>query len=432
MLLYVNKGSKIIPTICRGGLNMNREKFKITLDKSVSSNQFFTRIKTIDIDKQLMFKYGILNEDVPSFIGENDFEYLQSKVPSLTEFYGDNIRIDKNRIISFASGENTKRISEIIGVGVCLRYAIELLQINPNRINKIPKPDTMIKYMDFVVNKDGHRYEIEAKGTTVHSNSKKNSLLKDIQEKKKASDKTACKFGVITIANKEDNLNDTEIIVCDDYEDVNNNFKDNIDRYISYYKFFLSFILDSTYYNRMMVKVDEGKIHENLIDVKKIKSKYEYNGVTYLGEYFDKRLVMSKISTNFQKDMTIDQIFNLLTQKEGIVKYFIGVDIRIIEYLNSLNVDGLSSYNIEKMIVDKENQNIIQDADGVIFVTASDNADGQVNGNFTEEEVRSRLASMVNFINGTPHECGAPCRSKEKEGEPCEILTYRDYCHFHR
>ena len=70
---------------------MSNEKFKITLDKSVSSNPFFTRIKTIDIDKQSIFKYGIMNEDTPSFIGENDFEYFQSKVPSWMEFYGDNI-----------------------------------------------------------------------------------------------------------------------------------------------------------------------------------------------------------------------------------------------------------------------------------------------------------------------------------------------------
>lgn len=411
---------------------MNIEKFKITLDQSVSSNPFFTGIKTIYIDKLSIFKYGILNEDSPSFIGENDFEYFQSKVPSWMEFYGDNIEIVKNRIISYARGENTKRVSEIIGVGVGLSYAIELLQINPNKINKIPKPKTMIKYMDFEVNKDGRRYEIETKGTTVHTNSKKNSLLKDIQEKKKVSDKTACKFGVITIANKEDNLKDTEIIVCDDYDDVKNNSKETIDRYINYYKLFLSFILDSTYYNRMMLKIEEGKTHENLIDIKKIRGRYEYNGITYCGEYFDKRLVMDKIKKNFKKDMTISQLFNLLTEKEGSVKYFIGIDIRIINDINSLNVDRLSSYNVEKNIVDKENLRVIQDSDGVIFITTSNNSDGQVNENFTEEEVKRRLGSMVNFIIGNPHECGAPCRSPEKEGEPCEILTYRDHCHFHR
>ena len=223
--------------------------------------------------------------------------------------------------------------------------------------------------MDFAVNKDGHRYEIEAKGTTVHTNSKKNSLLNDIQEKK-SSDKTACKFGVITIANKEDNLKDSEIIVCDDYDDVKNNYKETIERYINYYKLFFSFILDSTYYNRMMLKIEEGKIHENLIDLKKIKGRYEYNGITYCGEYFDKRLVMDKIKKNFKKDMTISQLFNLLTEKEGCVKYFIGIDIRIINDLNSLNVDGLSSYNVEKNIVDKEKLRVIQDSDGVIFITA--------------------------------------------------------------
>jgi len=411
---------------------MNIEKFKITLDKSVSSNPFFTKIKSIDIDKQSIFKYGILNEDPPSFIGENDFEYFQSKIPSWMEFYGDNIEIAKNRIISYARGENTKRVSEIIGVGVGLSYAIELLQINPNKINKIPKPETMIKYMDFAVNKDGRRYEIEAKGTTVHTNSKKNSLLKDIQEKKKVSDKTACKFGVITIANKEDNLKDTEIIVCDDYDDVKNDSKETIERYINYYKLFLSFILDSTYYNRMMLKIEEGKIQENLIDIKKIRGRYEYNGIAYCGEYFDKRLIMDKIEKNFKKNMTISQLFNLLTEKEGNVKYYIGIDIRIINDLNSLNVNGLSSYNVEKNIVDKENIRVIQDSDGVIFITASNNSDGQVNGNFTDEEVKRRLESMVDFITRNPHECGAPCRSREKEGEPCEILTYRDHCHFHR
>ena len=141
---------------------------------------------------------------------------------------------------------------------------------------------------------------------------------------------------------------------------------------------------------------------------------------------------MDKIEKNFKKNMTISQLFNLLTEKEGNVKYYIGIDIRIINDLNSLNVNGLSSYNVEKNIVDKENIRVIQDSDGVIFITASNNSDGQVNGNFTDEEVKRRLESMVDFITRNPHECGAPCRSREKEGEPCEILTYRDHCHFHR
>lgn len=49
--------------------------------------------------------------------------------------------------------------------------------------------------------------------------------------------------------------------------------------------------------------------------------------------------------------------------------------------------------------------------------------DEQVNKNFTEEEVKHRLGNVVNFYLERPHKCGAPCRSEEKEGDPCEILT---------
>lgn len=411
---------------------MNKPNFKITLHSSVSTNPFFTRLNAIEIDKPTIFKYGILNEDPPAFICENDFEYLQSKVPNWLGCYGDNIKIDKNRIISYAVGENSIRISEIIGVGVGLTYAIELLEINPNLIRKIPKPDKKIKYMDFAVNKDGRRYEIEAKGTVIRTNSKKNQLLKDIQEKKKASSKTACKFGVITMANKEKEMKDTEIIICDDYNDISNNSKESILSFVMYYKLFLSFILDSTYYNRMIDSIKEGNIHNDLININKIKGRYEYKGITYCGEYFDKRLIMDKIRTNYKENMTAQKLFKKLTRKVGIAKYFIGIDNNIINAINRLDIEELSNYKIDKEVIEKVNHSIIKDSDGLIIITSINNSDDQISRGFTEKDVEKRLGSMVNYHIGKPHKCGAPCRSQDKEGDPCEILTYRDNCHFHR
>lgn len=153
---------------------------------------------------------------------------------------------------------------------------------------------------------------------------------------------------MITIANKPNDLNNSEIIVCDDYYDIKDESKQNIERYFNYYKLFFSFILDSTYYNRMILKIHEGNIEKNFINLGKIKGRYSYNGIIYCGEYFDKRLIGKKIRKSFKKEMMLDQLFNILTEKNGINKYFIRIDIRIIEYLNNLNVNELSEYYIGK------------------------------------------------------------------------------------
>ncbi len=162
---------------------MSTANIPVELHSSVIGNKLFNSISNLDVSKTEIFKYGILNEDVPKRIKENDFEYLESKVPFLYGLYNDFIELDKNKIISLADGETAKKISETIGVGVGLLYTIQLLEVNPNTIKKIPPPNTQKgKYLDFKLVKDKTQYEVETKGTIYHA--KKNALIEDIQLKK--------------------------------------------------------------------------------------------------------------------------------------------------------------------------------------------------------------------------------------------------------
>lgn len=401
----------------------------VDLDDSVKDNIFFKKITEVEFDKMDIFKYGILNEAVPPKIKENEFDYLEGKIPFLFGLYQDFIELDANRIINLSEEENSKRISETIGVGVGLLYATKLLKINPNAIQRI-KAQKKKKYLDFKVLTQSKQYEIETKGTINHS--KKNSLLNDILAKKKDSSTKAVKCGVITLANKANNKVPSKLIVCDDWEEksVDNDmtFKD----YFYYYEFFLSFIMDSTFYNRMYQKIEKHDSAKNLINIKSIPFCYMHNGRKFLGQYYDKRLIIQLIKENYYDGMTLELLYEMMTQKIGINQIFLGIDYEMLKCLNSGKTEEIKKYAIEKsIVVENETEVVMCDNDGVIIAVSKGN-NTQFKNDFTDAIVKKRMSYIMNYITNSPHECGGVCRSREKEGELCKKLTYRERCHFHR
>lgn len=385
---------------------------KVNLDDSVKNNNFFKQITEVELDKMDIFKYGILNEAVPPRIKENEFEYLESKIPFLFGLYQDFIELDTDRIINLSEEENSKRISETIGVGVGLLYATKLLNINPNAIQRITAQKKK-KYLDFKVLAQSKQYEIETKGTINHS--KKNSLLNDVFAKKKDSNTNAVKCGVITLANKSNNTGASQLIVCDDWEEKSADKDMVFMDYFYYYEFFLSFIMDSTFYNRMYHKAEEYDGGKNLINIKSIPFSYMYNGRKFLGQYFDKRLIVQLIKNNYYEDINVDLLYASLTEKVGVNQIFLGVDCEMIKRLNSGSVDEISKYTIEKsMLVTNENEVAMCDDDGIIIVV-SKGENVQFKYDFTDAIIKTRMRHILGYITNTPHECGGMCRSREKK-----------------
>jgi len=71
-------------------------------------------------------------------------------------------------------------------------------------------------------------------------------------------------------------------------------------------------------------------------------------------------------------------------------------------------------------------------SDGILFIKSKNGQLKEIEKQFTEDEVKKRLSELYGYKRREPHQCGASCRSREKEGNPCKIMTYRENCHFHR
>lgn len=403
-------------------------ELKVELHETVKDNEFFKKIDTLEINYQILFKYGILNEDVPKKINENDFEYLQSKIPFLDGLYRDFIELKERQIIN-NGGENAKRISEMIGVGIGLYYSKLLLDVNPNKFEKIPAP-TSGKYMDFKVKAGRRLYEIETKGRMNHS--AKNKAINDVLAKKQNSSSKATKFGTIVILNKEETNKDSSFTVCDDWESSEIDDRNSLKDFIEYYKLYFSFIIDSYHYNRIYKKIENYGLNKNMIDQKKIGYLYKFNNKQYYGRFFDKRLILEKMKEVYIDGETRDNLFKKLTEKFGKKKFFLGINISVINLINKLDINKLREFKDEYVIRNTEKTSIILDEDGIIFVETIDDEDEQIKHNFTEEIVMNRINLVSNYIERKRHECGASCRSKGKEGDSCKIMTYREHCHFHR
>lgn len=405
---------------------------KVEIHESAKDTQDFKNLKEFQVTKQELFKYAIMMQEVPKNIKESDFEYLQSKIPHLEGMYSEWIVLTKNMINNLSEDDRQQKIiSEAIGVGVGLKYSVELLKVNPNSFKKI-KPAKKGKYLDYSAIVDSKEYEIETKGTVGRYYS---TMANDILEKKKDSTTDVyLKYGTITVVNKADETREVKCVIVDDPPNEDNVSEDDLfETQVKNYSLILSFILDSRYFNRFIRPALKNDYSKAKINTSKFFGRYKFKGKNYLGEYFDYRLVAShyknkQLSTKAKKNA----FFKQLTGNLGKTKMFIGVEESVLNAINEVNTGFLAQYRSEKHLTEKDSIIKFLDEDGILFVKSSNGKDEQIENIFTEEVVRERIEMYSNYVERNVHICGAPCRSKEKRGKSCAIRTYRSNCHFHR
>jgi hypothetical protein len=408
----------------------NLTTIDVLLDETAKDNHLFHNKNSIEINKSELFKYAIMMWEVPSHIKESDFDYLQSKVPALESLLSDSIEFSDHSIINLSNDDRVKKlVSEAVGIGIGLKYSVELLKTNPNKIKKIGVPQEG-KYLDYSTIVDEKEYEIETKGTV---NDSYGSMKKDILEKKSnpSHKKVFLRFGTITLL-KNNNKNKTSskcVIVDDPPEDIKPNKDETFLTQLWSYATFLSYILDSKYYNKYVKPLKQRRIRRIKINSRKFFGTYSISNKLYLGECFDYRLIKN---TPMIKDDINLNTENLNIKRKSITKFFIGLDESVINAINKRDYTFLNNFTSNTFFIEEKNITKFLDKDGILIIKSTDKADVQLENIFSEEEVQKRMNLHDKFIKGLSHQCGAPCRSKEKKGKPCEIWTFREHCHFHR
>src|ERR1039458_9284503 len=94
-------------------------KLVVRLDKSIPNNsKEFAKLKSVSVTKPELFKYGVMISKKPEHIDENDFEYLQSKVPGLEAFLSDFVQLHSRRIVNTSADDRMMKLaSEVIEIG---------------------------------------------------------------------------------------------------------------------------------------------------------------------------------------------------------------------------------------------------------------------------------------------------------------------------
>jgi len=410
---------------------MTISKLKIHLDETVKDSPLFKSKEELSICKPEIFKYGVFAEEIPEKVYEADFDYLQSKIPAYELLYSDFLSVYEDRIENISKDDRKKKLlSEVIGVAFGIKYTVELLGTNPSKFKKI---GALVegKYLDYSVVVDRKEYELETKGTVSTSYS---SFKKDILDKKsnRHNKDVYLRFGTIAMINNAGEAKLSKCVIVDDPPNEDN-ISQNSDSYktqLLNYAMFLSYILDPKYYNKYFKPLKARRLKRVRIDSAKFFTKYTFKGKAYYGECFDYRLIRGDLDT-LQNNNSTD-LFALKTKQFGKTKFFIGIDERIVDSINANEVSFLADFDEESQcIIDGDSFQFL-DRDGILIVKSKDDWDSQLEELFTEEEVKRRLGYSLNYSLGISHRCGAPCTSKDREGKPCEIRTYRGHCHFHR
>ena len=389
---------------------------------------------TLSVFKEDIFNYGIFHYEIPpDKLSDNNFEYLESKIPAYVGMYEDYIDFDVvgQSIKSKTSGESAKNLSEIVGIAIGLKSAIQIFGLNKKEIENIPISTKQEKRLDYKSTYNGSEIHIETKGTT--SKNKVKTMIQDIHAKKVGKNSINHKYGFVTLFDGLNKNNGTKIYVTDPrIEPFENNFR-GVYKYIYYYLIYFSFILDNQEYNKLFkTLIYKRSVNKNTIKIDKFDYSFTFRNKKYLGQCFDKRLILNLIQNSMMNDDNIASLFKKLTANYDRNKYFLGLDIEILKNINSRNIKFLDNYILEDIYDTKENYSYIQMSDGVLFIISKNGALPEMEEKFSESEVKRRLAQLYLFERGIPHKCGASCRSKDIEGKPCDILTYREHCHFHR
>lgn len=410
-------------------------KIPVNNSRIPSGVKFFSKISSLDIEKEDLFKLGIFKHEVPAeHVLETDYLYLLSKVSAYFQLYGDFITVNGNQIVNSSKDDRVmKDVSEIVGIALGLKFTIDCFGIRQENISKIPPPANKQKYLDYKFVLNNQSMELETKGTTSNSISK---FVTDITAKKKASPDAHFRFGTVAVLSKPGKSHATELHLCDDPPDDTTEIISEDDMPWHYISAF-GYILDNKYYNEIVrTIVNKKKPKQKFLKIKeRFFGRYDFDGETYFGEFFDYRVNIENIAAVVSsRDSTIEEVFSKVTKAQGKKKIFIGVHSSIVDLvLRGRGLKEIVSLGFDRVKKTSDGGvDIFRDSDGIVVVIAPDKIDPQLEEQFPEEEVKNRIGQLVKLQLHEPSACGSPCKSRVIVGKPCEIKTYRGACHFHR
>lgn len=410
---------------------------KIPIDKSrIPQNvAYFDNLSAIDVEKDELFKIGIFKQEIPSnHIYDTDYLYLLSRVAAYAQIYGDFVDTSSDSIVNLSTDDRMmKDISEIVGIALGLKLTIDCFSIRQEVISKIPPPAKKAKYLDYKFIHNAQQFELETKGTT--STSIQN-FIDDILAKKAASTGAQFRFGTVSILSKPGKTHKSIIHLCDDppVDSVSSAGESGLPwHYLSA----LGYLIDNKYYNDLIKSLTQGKkLRKKTRNLKEhFFGSFKFRNENYYGEFFDYRVNIENLAAVVTgKEQTIDVVLDKITKKQGRKKIFIGIKSPIIDQvLRGCEINEIIKPEMEVLReVTDTGVSVFRDSDGIIVAISTDKEDPQIEKQFTEDEVKRRIAQMLRMSRHEALECGSPCRSRDKEGKPCEIKTFRGTCHFHR
>ncbi|SMC87790.1 hypothetical protein [Pedobacter africanus] len=257
---------------------------EVIIDETAAGVAIFERFSHIEINKGELFKYAVMHLEVPPHIKESDFDYLQGKVPAMEAIQLEFIEFTGDTIYNLSKDDrNITSISELVGVALGLKYSTLILNTNPNKFKKIGKP-VKGKYLDYSTVLNSKEYEVETKGTIKkHHSAMKNDI---INKKTNTSLKAVhLRYGVISKLKRIGEPGKSKCIILDDPpQDIIANEDEIFKTQLWAYASFLSYILDSKYYNRYVKPLAKNRLRSVRINNKKFFTKYSFNGNLYYGE----------------------------------------------------------------------------------------------------------------------------------------------------
>lgn len=392
----------------------------------------FNGFSSVAIDPIELFKLAVLKHELPpAHTSASDWLYRQSKVSHYHGIYDDFLEVTDTGFVNKATDDRMMNdISEWVGIGVGVHAATKAFNIEAKDIARIPRSRSQQKYLDYSFAFNGNRVEFETKGTTSKA---VKPFIDDILAKKKAKSQPAWfRFGTVTILQKPGSAHASVLHLCDDEPTVADGDDSQQNNVVQHYLAALDIILDPKLYNAIVRREKSGRRFKPVL--RPFFGRYQFEGHEFVGDFFDHRLGYQVIAAaDDSSEESLARVFRLVTEKLGRTKIFIGVRRDIFEQaLGGSLMAAFSQLPRSTRKLDAgESREWFLDTDGILIIVSRHGHDAQVEEQFGENEVRRRMALLILRKRGEPPECGEPCRSREKEGKPCEIRTYRGTCHFH-